>query len=466
MNAVSYGLVLQELERGDSGLRSLCSVQGSLVMYPILKYGDEAQRKKWLPELARGKLIGCFGLTEPSSGSDPSSMRTVAKKDGGHYVLNGIKTWITSSPVSHLAVVWAKVQDENERIRGFVVERGTKGFETPTIEGKFSLRASPTGEIHLTDCRVPEQNLLPDSGGLRSPLGCLTQARHGIAWGSTGAALDCFDTVLKYGLDRVQFGKPIASFQLYQAQLAEMATQIIASQLMSLHFGRLKDDGNLSAEQSACTSGTTSRWPATSRTRRAPCSGHRHHGCVSGHPAPDEPRERLHLRRHARDSHARHRAGPHRHQRLRMTSLAVTPLPRGERLARAVQRLGRALARLEREMAVLHRVTVAQLRTLVVLSEGASTVTVLAQTECVAVSTMTRNLVVLERLGFVSRQDGAVDRRTVLADLTGAGQVLAQAIAKSTATRLSGAFAGFHATEQVERAAAVDRVAASLERET
>jgi glutaryl-CoA dehydrogenase len=249
MSNVSYGLIMQELERGDSGLRSLCSVQGSLVMYPILTYGDESQRKKWLPELAAGRMIGCFGLTEPSSGSDPGSMRTTAKKDGGSYVLNGIKTWITSSPVSHLAVVWAKVVDENERIRGFVVERGTQGFETPEIPGKFSLRASPTGEIHLTDCRVPAANLLPESGGLRSPLGCLTQARHGIGWGVTGIALDCFETALKYGLERVQFDKPIASFQLYQAQLAEMATRIINSQLLSLHYGRLKEKGQLTAEQ-------------------------------------------------------------------------------------------------------------------------------------------------------------------------------------------------------------------------
>jgi glutaryl-CoA dehydrogenase len=249
MNNVSYGLVMQELERGDSGLRSLCSVQGALVMYPILKYGNEEQRKKWLPQLQSGKMIGCFGLTEPSSGSDPGSMRTTAKKDGSHYVLNGIKAWITSSPVSHLAVVWAKVLDEGERIRGFVVERGTKGFETPEIEGKFSLRASPTGEIHLTDCRVPAENLLPESGGLKSPLGCLTQARHGIGWGVTGIAVDCYETALKYGLERVQFDKPIASFQLYQAQLAEMATRIITSQLLSLHYGRLKDQGKLTPEQ-------------------------------------------------------------------------------------------------------------------------------------------------------------------------------------------------------------------------
>lgn len=249
MNNVAYGLVLQELERGDSGLRSLCSVQGSLVMYPILAYGSEEQRKKWLPELAAGRMVGCFGLTEPSAGSDPAAMTTTARKDGDTYVLDGMKAWITSSPVADLAVVWAKVTDEDNRIRGFVVERGTPGFETPSVEGKFSLRASPTGEIHLNECRIPAANLLPNSGGLKSPLGCLTQARFGISWGATGAALDCFDTVLKYGLERIAFGKPIAAFQLYQDKLAEMATKIINAQLLSLHYGRLKDEGKLTPVQ-------------------------------------------------------------------------------------------------------------------------------------------------------------------------------------------------------------------------
>jgi glutaryl-CoA dehydrogenase len=176
-------------------------------------------------------------------------MKTTARKDGNHYVLDGMKAWITSSPVAHLAVVWAKVIDEDNLIRGFVVERGTKGFETPNIEGKFSLRASPTGEIHLTDCRIPKENLLPNSGGLKSPLGCLSQARFGISWGATGAALDCFETVLRYGLERVAFGKPIASFQLYQDKLAEMAQKIINAQLLSLHYGRLKDQGKLTPVQ-------------------------------------------------------------------------------------------------------------------------------------------------------------------------------------------------------------------------
>lgn len=249
MNNVAYGLVLQELERGDSGLRSLCSVQGSLVMYPIFAYGSEEQRKKWLPELAAGRLIGCFGLTEPSAGSDPAAMKTTARKDGDYYVLDGMKAWITNSPIADLAVVWAKVVDEDNQIRGFVVERGTAGFATPDIEGKFSLRASPTGEIHLTECRVPKDNLLVNSGGLRSPLGCLTQARYGISWGATGAAIDCFETVLEYGLERIAFNKPIASFQLYQDKLAEMATKIINAQLLALHYGRLKDQGKLTPVQ-------------------------------------------------------------------------------------------------------------------------------------------------------------------------------------------------------------------------
>lgn len=249
MNNVSYGLVLQELERGDSGLRSLCSVQGSLVMYPILSFGSDAQKNKYLPELAAGRMIGCFGLTEPSAGSDPAAMKTTARRDGNHYILDGMKAWITNSPLAHVAVVWAKVIDEENKIRGFIVERGTPGFSTPGVEGKFSLRASSTGEIHLTECRIPAANMLPASGGLKSPLSCLTQAREGIAWGITGAAIDCFETALEYGLQRIAFDKPIAGFQLFQAQLAEMATLITNSQLMSLHFGRLKDAKKLTPVQ-------------------------------------------------------------------------------------------------------------------------------------------------------------------------------------------------------------------------
>jgi glutaryl-CoA dehydrogenase len=249
LNNVAYGLILQELERGDSGLRSLCSVQGSLVMYPIWAFGSEEQKQKYLPSLAKAHMIGCFGLTEPSAGSDPASMKTTARRDGNHYVLDGMKAWITNAPMADIAVVWAKTSDHNNAVCGFIVERGTPGFSTPEIEGKFSLRASSTGEIHLTECKVPATHMLPNVQGLKGPLSCLTQAREGIAWGITGAARDCFDTALQYGLERVAFGKPIASFQLYQAQLAEMATDIANSQLMSLHFGKLKDAGLLTPTQ-------------------------------------------------------------------------------------------------------------------------------------------------------------------------------------------------------------------------
>ncbi len=249
MNNVSYGLVMQELERGDSGLRSLVSVQGALVMYPIFAFGSEEQRQKYLPKLARGELIGCFGLTEPMAGSDPGSMRTTGRKDGDAYVLDGVKAWITSSPIADVAVVWAKCVDEDNKIRGFLVERDFGGVSTPDIEGKFSLRASPTGEIHLNECRVPLDNILEGSGGLKSPLSCLTQARYGIGWGVIGAATDCYQTVLDYGLERIQFDQPIASFQLYQNNLAEMATKIINMSLLALHYGRLKDSGSLSPIQ-------------------------------------------------------------------------------------------------------------------------------------------------------------------------------------------------------------------------
>lgn len=242
MSAVMYGLALGELEYGDSGLRSFVSVQGSLAMWPIWKYGSEEQKEKWLPKMAAAELIGCFGLTEPDSGSDPGSMKTRARADGDAYVLTGTKMWITSSPIADLAVVWAKVDDgDAESIRGFVVERGMKGFETPTIHGKMSLRASPTGEIVLNEVRVPKANMLPGVVGLKGPLGCLTQARFGISWGALGAARCCFDTALSYARERVQFGKPIASRQLVQEQLAWMATEIAKGQIMALHYGRAKD---------------------------------------------------------------------------------------------------------------------------------------------------------------------------------------------------------------------------------
>jgi glutaryl-CoA dehydrogenase len=251
MNPVQYGLILQELEYGDSGLRSFVSVQGSLAMYSIWAYGSEEQKKKYLPKMARAELIGCFGLTEPDSGSDPGSMKTRARRDGNGWVLNGTKMWITSSPLAHLAIVWAKVDDGGpESIRGFIVERGTKGFETPRIHGKMSLRASETGEIVLEDCRVPADAMLPHGLGLKAPLGCLSHARFGIAWGALGAAKACFESTVAYAINRVQFGVPIASKQLIQAQLAEMASEIIQGDILVLHYGRMKEKaGKLMPEQ-------------------------------------------------------------------------------------------------------------------------------------------------------------------------------------------------------------------------
>ena len=251
MNAVQYGLLLQELEYGDGGLRSFVSVQGSLAMHSIYAYGSAEQKQKYLPEMAQAKLIGCFGLTEPDSGSDPGSMMTRAKKDGDEYVISGTKMWITNSPLAHLAIVWAKVDDGGpESIRGFIVERDTKGFETPRIHGKMSLRASETGEIVLDECRVPAKNMLPNKQGLGAPLGCLSQARFGIAWGALGAAKSCLETAVSYAQNRVQFDGPIAKKQLIQEQLVEMASEIIKGDILALHYGRMKDkNGRIRPEQ-------------------------------------------------------------------------------------------------------------------------------------------------------------------------------------------------------------------------
>lgn len=242
MSHVMYGLAMQELEYGDSGLRSFASVQGSLVMWPIAKYGSEEQKQRYLPKMAAGEIIGCFGLTEPDAGSDPGSMQTRARRDGDHYVLNGTKMWITNSPIAQIAVVWAKVDDGGpESIRGFIVERGMAGFETPTVHGKMSLRASSTGELVLTDVRVPASQMLPGVEGLRGPLSCLTQARFGIACGALGAARACLDSAVSYACERQMFGRPIAAKQLIQKQLADMATDIASGMLMWLHFARMKD---------------------------------------------------------------------------------------------------------------------------------------------------------------------------------------------------------------------------------
>lgn len=240
MNNVAYGLVMQELERGDSGVRSFASVQSALVMYPIFTFGSEEQKKNWLPKLATGEKVGCFGLTEPDFGSNPSGMKTRAEKKGDRYVLNGAKMWITSGTIADVAVVWAKLEGE---IRGFLVEKGTKGYSAPEMKGKHSLRASVTSELVFEDCEIPEANLLPESGGLKSPLMCLNQARYGIAWGVLGAAMACYDSALNYSRTRIQFDKPIGSFQLIQEKLAYMVTEITKGQLLCWKLGRMKDAG-------------------------------------------------------------------------------------------------------------------------------------------------------------------------------------------------------------------------------
>ncbi len=244
VNNVIYGLLTQELEAGDSGIRSFSSVQSALCMYPIYQFGSEAQRLNWLPKMAAGEAIGCFGLTEPNFGSNPAGMITRARRVKDGWLLNGSKTWITNGTVADLAIVWAKT-DEDDRIRGFIVEKGTKGFSAPEIKHKMSLRASVTSELFFQDCLIPEANLLPGSGGLKSPLMCLTQARYGIAWGVVGAAMDCFRTAVEYAQQRVQFGRPIAGFQLTQKKLVEMYTEISKAQLICLRLGRLKDAGEL-----------------------------------------------------------------------------------------------------------------------------------------------------------------------------------------------------------------------------
>ena len=247
LDYISYGLMMQELERGDSGVRSTASVQGSLVMFPIYEYGSEEHRKKYLPKLASGEWLGCFGLTEPDHGSDPGGMLTNIKDAGDHVILNGSKMWISNAPFSQVAVVWAK--DEEGVIRGVIVERGMAGFSTPTTHGKWSLRASATGELVFDNVRVPKENILPNVQGLKGPLGCLTKARYGIAWGVIGAAMDCYDTALRYSKERVQFGRPIAGFQLQQKKLAEMVTEITKAQLLNWRLGVLMNEGKATPAQ-------------------------------------------------------------------------------------------------------------------------------------------------------------------------------------------------------------------------
>ncbi|WP_224997342.1 acyl-CoA dehydrogenase family protein [Cesiribacter sp. SM1] len=247
MDYISYGLIMQEIERGDSGMRSTASVQGSLVMYPIYKFGNEEQRKKYLPKLASGEWLGCFGLTEPNHGSNPGGMLTNFKDMGDHYLLNGSKMWISNSPHAQVAVVWAK--DESGRIHGLIVERGMEGFSTPTTHNKWSLRASATGELVFQDVKVPKENLLPNKSGLGAPLMCLDSARYGISWGALGAAMDCYDTARRYALERIQFDKPIGAFQLQQKKLAEMLTEITKAQLVCWRLGSLMDQGKATTAQ-------------------------------------------------------------------------------------------------------------------------------------------------------------------------------------------------------------------------
>lgn len=247
LDQISYGLIMQEIERGDSGVRSTASVQSSLVMYPIWKYGNEEQRKKYLPKLASGEFIGCFGLTEPDHGSNPSGMTTNFKDKGDYFLLNGTKMWISNAPFADIAIVWAK--DESDRIHGLIVERGMEGFTTPETNNKWSLRVSATGELIFDNVKIPKENLLPNKSGLGAPLGCLDSARYGIAWGAIGAAMDCYDTALRYAKERIQFDKPIAATQLQQKKLAEMITEITKAQLLTWRLGGLRNENKATYAQ-------------------------------------------------------------------------------------------------------------------------------------------------------------------------------------------------------------------------
>jgi glutaryl-CoA dehydrogenase len=247
LDFTSYGLIMQEIERGDSGMRSTASVQGSLVMFPIHAYGSEEQKKKYLPRLASGEWLGCFGLTEPDYGSNPAGMKSNFRDMGDHYLLNGSKMWISNAPAADIAIVWAK--DENGRIHGLILERGMEGYTTPETHGKWSLRASCTGELVFDNVRVPKENLLPGRSGLGAPMSCLDSARYGIAWGAVGAAMDCYESARRYAIERIQFDKPIASFQLTQKKLAEMLTEITKAQLLNWKLGKMKDQGNVTSAQ-------------------------------------------------------------------------------------------------------------------------------------------------------------------------------------------------------------------------
>ena len=355
MNAVSYGLICQELERGDSGIRSFVSVQSSLCMYPIHAFGSEAQREKYLPRMATGELIGCFGLTEPHGGSDPVNMKTHAKRRGKDWVLNGAKMWITNAPIADLAVVWAKTE---EGIRGFIVEKGTRGFAAPEIERKFSLRASATGALYLEDVVVPEENMLPGSTiGLKAPLSCLTQARFGITWGVIGAAQACLAQLLDYTQTRVLFGRPLAANQAIQIRLAAMARGITGAQLMSLQLGRLKDAGKHAPVAGLARQVEQLPHGARRRARRARHAGRlRHQRRVRADPARAQPRERDHLRGHRDDPPAHDRPRTHGNQRV-LTTRSRGVQPARPRLAPSSPREGHreTLSRLRRHRGCARR---------------------------------------------------------------------------------------------------------------
>jgi glutaryl-CoA dehydrogenase len=317
LDNIAYGLIMQELERGDSGLRSFASVQSGLVMYPIYAYGSDAQKNRWLPRLQSGEAMGCFGLTEPDHGSDPGSMKTRAVKKDAEYVLNGTKLWITNGSVAEVAVVWAKGDDGE--IGGYLVERGTPGFGTLDIHGKFSMRASITSELSFQDCRIPLENKLPGVKGLKGPLSCLSQARYGIAWGAIGAAMACYDWALQYAQQRIQFGKPIGSFQLVQQKLVWMINEITKAQLLCLQLGRLKEAGTARPQQISLAKMNNVQMAGQRAHGPRHPGRRRHRGRAPDHAAHDESRDGQHLRRHPR--HPRAHRGPRRHGARRLRDL-------------------------------------------------------------------------------------------------------------------------------------------------
>ena len=326
-SSVAYGLTCMELEAGDAGVRSAVSVQGSLAMFPIWRFGSEEQKERWLPQMHRGEVIGCFGLTEPDAGSDPGSMRTHARRDGSDWILNGAKMWITNGSIADIAIVWARTDDG--AIRGFIVEKDMPGFSAPEIHKKLSLRASVTSELVLQDVRVPDDNVLPDATTLRGPLSCLNEARFGIVWGAVGSGRACFESALEYAKERIVFGKPIAGYQLTQQKLAEMALELNRGSLVALHLGRMKDSGTLRPEHvSLGKMGNVRGAIEVARSRAHDPRRERRHARVPGHPAREQPRVGADVRGHARGAHARRRRGAHRRERVPLGGAEVTPVAR------------------------------------------------------------------------------------------------------------------------------------------